>query len=286
MSNYDRSGPASDLLHTFCVVAELGNVTQAADALSKTQSAVSVKIRNLEEQLSVSLFKRMARGVQLTDAGNRLLPVAKKAMLEIDRIGELFSNHLTGQIRVGIPDDYNETILEQALARFCARHKQVEVFIRSGCTASYPEAIDKGELDLAIYSGMPGKSTDAFSNEPTVWVASNDFVLSEYDPIPLAIFDRDCRWRNVPTDTLDAAQKHWRISYVTENMASYKAAIRAGLAIGMMAKSTVESSFQILDEKQGLPLLPETSRRFLKNRSNQSEIVDEMESAILDSLNR
>ena len=256
MKNYDRSGPNSELLKTFCAVAELGNVTQAATVLAKTQSAISVKIRQLEEQLSVSLFNRLARGVELTDEGYRLLPVAKRVLVEINRAGELFTRRLVGRIRVGIPDDYNETILEQALAQFCSRHSEVEVFVQSGCTAGYRDAIDKGELDLAIYSGLPGQVKDAFHTEPTVWVASHEFAIDNNDPLPVAIFDRHCRWRSVPTDTLDKASLNWRIAYLTENFSSYKAAIRSGLAIGIMAKSSVEDSFRVLGITEGLPFCP------------------------------
>jgi len=285
MNLYDRSGPNSELLRTFCAVAEQGNVTQAASVLSRTQSAVSVKIHKLENQLSVSLFNRLSRGVELTEEGKRLLPIAKKVVLEIDRMGNLFSTQLTGRIRVGIPDDYNETILEQVLAEFCRRHPELEVFIQSGCTASYPEAIDRGELDLAIYSGKPGKDKQAFFTEKTVWVAGHDFILSENVSIPLAIFDRNCRWKSVPTDRLDEQGTEWRIAYVTENYTSFKAAIRAGLAIGILPKSAVDDSVRILDKKVNLPVLPETSRSFLNSKNAASDTIQAMKAAILNALN-
>ena len=226
----------------------------------------------------------MARGVELTEEGFRLLPIARKVLLEIDRAGKLFSNRLVGQIRVGIPDDYNETVLEQALAQFCTRHSDVEVFIQSGCTAGYSDAIAKGELDLAIYSGIPGKAAGSFLTEPTVWVAGREFSMEEHDPVPLAIFDRNCRWRSIPTDTLDKANLNWRIAYLTENFASYKAAIRSGLAIGIMCESAVEPSARIIGKREGMPRLPDTSRTILKNKNADPDIIDEMEKAILDAV--
>ena len=62
MNKINRYGLNSELLRTFCAVAELGNITHAADALARTQSAISVKIRKLEEQLSVSLFRANGKG--------------------------------------------------------------------------------------------------------------------------------------------------------------------------------------------------------------------------------
>ncbi len=267
------------------MVAEQGNVTQAAAVLSRTQSAVSVKIRQLEMQLSVSLFNRLSRGVELTEEGERLLPIAKKVLLEIDRVGSLFSTRLTGRMRVGIPDDFNDTILEQVLAEFCRRHRELEVTIQSGCTANYPEAIDRGELDLAIYSGKPGKDKQAFFTEKTVWVAGHDFLVSENSTMPLAIFDRDCQWRSVPTDKLNEQGTEWRVTYVTENYSSFKAAIRSGLAIGILPKSAVDTSIRIIEDRAKLPNLPATSRSFLSSKCAAPDTIQAMKSAILNALN-
>ena len=284
MNKIDGLGPNSELLRTFCAVAECGNVTQAASVLSRTQSAISVQLGKLESHLSVVLFERLARGVTLTDEGRKLLPIARKALFEIDRAGALFLSPLEGKIRVGIPDDYNETILEKALAQFCKRHGHVEVSVRSGCTASFPDAIRNNELDLAIYTAGPIASNDAFFSEPTVWVAGLDFTVPEEGPLPLAIFDRHCWWRDVPTNALDKVNREWRIAYLSENFASVKAAIRAGLAIGILAKSAVEDSMQALTRNEGFPSLPESSLQLLKNRKAASDIVLEMESAILLSI--
>jgi hypothetical protein len=59
----------SDLLRTFLAVARHGNVTRGAETLNRTQSAVSIQIKRLEERLAVPLFRREARGVSLTEAG-------------------------------------------------------------------------------------------------------------------------------------------------------------------------------------------------------------------------
>ena len=148
-----------------------GTSLWAAGVIGRTQSAVSLQIQKLEGVFAVKLFARGSRGVLLTDEGERLLPPARKALAEIDRIGVLFSDPLAGRIRVGIPDDYTETILERALAQFAARYGEVEVFVRSGCTAGFADALRRRELDLAICSAGPVDPQEAFFSEPTVWAA-------------------------------------------------------------------------------------------------------------------
>ncbi|MEM7226615.1 MAG: LysR substrate-binding domain-containing protein [Pseudomonadota bacterium] len=286
MRKIDDTLISSDLLRTFLAVAAVGNVTQAASTIGRTQSATSLQIQKLEAALSVQLFERGSRGVLLTEHGKKLLPAARRALEEIDRVGALFSDPLAGRVRVGIPDDYNETILEKALASFSARHRDVEVFVRSGCTAGFPDAIRRQELDLAIYSAGTMDRDKTFFSEPTVWAASAEFTLSRNEPVPLALFDRDCRWREVPTEALDRADRAWRLAYLSENFTSVKAAIAAGLAVGILAKSALEGSMRVLGQRSGFPALPNTCLSLLKREDRSDQVVDEMEKAIREAIPR
>ena len=277
MNKTERTGPSSDLLRTFLVVADLKSVTAAAEELGRTQSAISVQIRKLEQHFGLSLFDRKARGVDLTEAGQRLLPAARRALREVDSVGALFDTVLTGTIRVGLPDDYGETILERVLADFSAQHPEVEVFARSGCTAGFPDAIRTGDLDVAVYTAGTAKTAPVFFSEPSVWVAAEAFRLAPEDPVPLALFDRNCWWRTVPTDLLDKAGRVWRIAYLSENYTSVKAAISAGLGIGILAESTVSPGMRVVE---GLPVPPRSNLTILKGNRPEDPAVQAMESAI------
>jgi len=284
MNKFNQLGPNSELLRTFCVVAESGNVTQSASKMSRTQSAISVQIKKLEDYFSVELFERQARGMVLSESGRKLLPLAKNALKEVDQIANLFSTPLSGKVRVGIPDDYNDTILEIALAKFCKRHTNVEVFVQSGCTAGFPDAIAKNKLDIAVYSARPVSKKDAFFSEPTVWVCATHFKFDKNDSIPMAIIDRHCWWRNVATNALDESGISWRTAYLSANFASLKASIRSGLAVGVLALSAVEDSMRVLGKKEGFPSLPSSSLQLLKREQTPINIVQEMEAALRQSV--
>ena len=281
MKNIERLDVNSDHLRTFAVVAESGNVTHASLLLGRTQSAISVQIRKLEESLSVRLFDRQARGMKLTDDGRTLLPVARRALSEMQRINSLFSEPLRGRIRVGIPDDYDEMILERMLVDFGRRHSGVEILTQSGCTAEFPKAIAADELDLAVVSGANVGPEDAFYSEPTVWAASEDFYLPSDAPVPLAYLDRGCWWRDLPTSALDEHKRSWRRAYVTTNFASAKAAIRAGLAVGILPFGALDESMRMLTEADGFPSLPPTQRALMKNKKAPRELTTAMSEAIL-----
>ena len=97
--------PTVEHLITFLAVSERQNVSHAADSLGRTQSAISVQIRKLEDLLDVQLFERQSRGMTLTRYGSELVPVAKRAIRELQGIIDMFHPALAGLIRVGIPDD-------------------------------------------------------------------------------------------------------------------------------------------------------------------------------------
>lgn len=281
MNKNECNGPSSDLLRTFLAVAEVGNVTKAASRLGRTQSAISVQIRKLEEALSVSLFERAARGVVLSADGQKLMPVARKAVAEVDQVAALFTDPLDGIIRVAIPDDYSETVLERALAEFATRHSRVEVFARSGCSRHFPDAIARHELDLALYSADPNpRAADVVHAEQTHFVARADFALDMSAPLPLVLFDRHCIWRDIPTQVLDEVGIAWRVAYLSESFSSVRSAIAAGLGIGILANRVVEPTMRILGAEDGFPSLPPSSLQLLRSSKATSKAAQAMDAAL------
>ncbi len=280
MNKIERLVPSSELLKTFLVVVECENVTHAAAMLGRTQSAVSVQIRKLEDTLCVRLFERQARGMILTEDGRKLLPAASRALSEMQRVGALFAGSLRGRIRVGIPDDYNDTILERVLVDFANTHPDVEIFARSGCTSRFADAVRNNDLDVAVCSGSTAIDGDVFSSEPTVWAGGDAFSLAGDEPVPLAILDRTCWWRDMPADALDRAGRTWKIAYLSESFGSVRAAIRSGLAVGALPESNLEAGMKVLSAADGFPPLEPSQRTILVNPKAPAPLVSAMADAI------
>lgn len=281
MNSIERLPVDSAALRTFLAVAEAGNVTHAAARLGRTQSAISVQIRKLEAALAVRLFERRARGMVVTAEGERLLPAARRAVAELDRIGGLFARPLVGRIRVGIPDDYGAAVLERALAAFAAHHPDVEVFVRCGFSVGFPEAIRRNELDLAVNAAKQQAGCDELiMAEPTAWAAGPDTPPPGDGPVRLALFDRSCWWRDAALEALERAGRRYEIAYSSESVAGVKAAISAGLAVGVLAVSTMDRGMRVLGRPEGFPPLPASSLVFLQAADASEEIVAEMKRAI------
>ena len=280
MNNMNIKVPTTDHLISFLAVSECQNVSHAADSLGRTQSAISVQLRKLEDLLGVQLFDRQSRGMVLTRHGNELLPIAKRTVRDLECIGDMFNPKLEGLIRVGIPDDYSESVLERVITEFNKRHPAVEIFTQSGCTSNFPAAIRRMELDIAVYSGPDILDRNVFAVEKNVWTVSDHFMLAANQPVPLALIVRDCGWRTIPTDALERVNRAWKIAYTSENFSSLKSAIRAGLAVGVLPLCQVESGMRVLNMSEGFPPLPDSRRGLIIGDHAPVELAAAMSDAI------
>lgn len=284
MNQIERYPPSSDLLKTFVVIAEEQNLTMAADQLGRTQSAISIQLKKLEDQLGVTLFERHARGMTPSAEGRRFLPAARRALAELHRAAALFAAPITGRIAVGIPDDFEHMILETALADFTRRNPGVEIEAQSGCTAHYPDAIRKGELDVAVCSGPSDLPGQPLAAEPVFWAASLSRDIDPDAPLPLVFLDRTCWWRDIMTDALEEAGRDWIIAYRSSSFTSIGAAIRAGLGVGALPGSAIDANMRVLGAEDGLPPLPTAHRVIMQRSDAPADLAAAMSQAIRDAV--
>ncbi|MEM6988089.1 MAG: LysR family transcriptional regulator, partial [Pseudomonadota bacterium] len=256
MSNIERLSVNGDGLLLFVTIAECQNLTAAAERLNKTQSALSVQLGKLESALNTRLFTRSQQGMALTPDGEKLLPSAHRAVAQLREIQGFFAEQLRGVIRLGLPDDCAERVLEQALRQFRAAHPEVEVVVVAGCTSTFEKQIAKGELDIAVCSGPAALSEHLHSTEPTVWAASSHAAFQLCETLPLAQLDRRCWWREMTEAALTNAKIPFRNVFLSNDYTSLKAAIRSGLAVGVLPRSGLDPALRSLSAADGLPSLP------------------------------
>jgi DNA-binding transcriptional LysR family regulator len=251
----------SDLLRTFLTIAEAGSFTKGAARVYRSQSAVSLQIKRLEALLGSPVFERHARGVVLSPSGERLRPQALRVIELLDRAqSELSSTRLAGSLRVGIPDEYGETVLPQVIARFAQQHPLVELAVRCGFSADFPAALEQRELDVAVYAlEEPAADAPVIKREQALWVTSGQHLAEEQDPLPVALFDRACWWRDRATEALERAGRRYRVAYTSESVAGVKAAIAAGAAVGVLAEGFIGQDLRALSEGDGFPKMPDSA---------------------------
>src|SRR5213595_1826648 len=119
-----------DQLRTFIAIAETGSFTKAADLVHKTQSAVSMQMKRLEERLDRPIFMRDGRASKLTEDGQRLLDYARRIVkLNIEALSAFSDAELIGRVRLGVPDDYADRYLPEIMARFSRAYPGVELSV-------------------------------------------------------------------------------------------------------------------------------------------------------------
>src|SRR6478735_4142824 len=139
-----------DLLMAFVAVAEQRSFTRAAVLLNRTQSAVSMQIKRLEDRLGVELFNRTKANVDLSSAGEGLLGYARRILtLNDEAIGKLRERKVEGVVRLGVMDDYGTLIVPPLLASFAACYPLVHIEMETGLTSSMPSRLGKA-YDLII----------------------------------------------------------------------------------------------------------------------------------------
>lgn len=283
MNESERLLLDSDLLRTFLTIANCGTLTGAAGQLGRTQSAISVQLRKLETGLGVSLFERTSKGMVLTGAGDTLLPRAKVILSEIREASALFTNPLIGSVRVGLPDDFDEAVLERVLTKFSRSHPGVNVVATSGCTSGYAAAINSGTMDIAVCSGPDNGDGETLEMEETVWAAKAGIQVDGRQPVPLAILDRSCWWRDLPIKSLETVGRDYSIAFRSSSFVSLQAAVRSGFAIGVLPASCLNKEIEKLSQTDGFPDLPKSRRSILIAPDAPDSLTSAMAEAIREA---
>ncbi len=272
----------SDLLRSFLAIIDTGSISAGAARIGRSQSAVSLQVKRLEQIVGKPVFERHARGVALSPAGEKLEPVARRTVSLLDAsLADIRSDDLAGAIRIGIPDDRSKTVLSGIVADFAKRHPMVELNVQCASGAGYAEAISAGELDLALYEvETAGPRQEILSDERTFWAASRVHSPEVLDPLPVALFDRACWWRDIALKTLRDSGRTYRIVYSSESVGGVAAAIEAGIAIGLLGESGIGKDFRILTEPDIFTRMPHSRLVLDKSGSAAGPAVQAMSEAI------
>lgn len=257
-----------DLLRAFVAVVECGGFSAAAERLMRGQSAVSLQIRRLEEQLGKRLLERNTRHLALTSEGELLLDDARRILRLNDEIVARFREEdISGPVRLGAPEDFATVHLPNVLARFARSHPHVALEVTCELTLEILGRFNAGGLDLALLKREPagGIGGTRVWREPMVWAAANLEVAAGTGALPLAVSPRPCVYRQRATDALDRAGRSWRVSYTCASLAGALAAVRAGLGVTVLPKTMVPQDLLVLnDEVLDLPDLQDTEMALLE----------------------
>lgn len=274
-----------DFLRTFLAFADTGSFTQAARLVNRTQSAVSMQMKRLEEVVGRALFVRDGRAMSLNEDGQKLVSYARRMLTVHDEaLAEFTEPQLTGSVRIGTPDDYAAALLPLILSRFAEAYPYVNLQVVCEGSPGLREQLAEGTLDLAILTcKTEAKEGTLLKRDRVVWATATDHHVHGRDPLPLALFYPDCPFQHYARDALNRIGRPHRIAYTSHSVAALQAAVLAGLAVTVIAHSSLAAGMRELSEPEGFPGLPTVDIVLAQGRADRTEARSRLTDHILAS---
>ena len=275
----------SDLMRGFLAVVDAGSVTRAADQLGRTQSAVSMQIRKLEESLGQRIFIREPRGVSLTERGKQLLPYAQRVVGLLDEAATtLREKPLSGPVRIGIPDEYVQSILPSVLASFSQRHPDTQVTIRCDFSAPQLAALNADKIDLAvIYENHNGDNVEVLAVDPTVWVTSISHAQHLRRPLPISIYFSSDWCRDFALHSLEQIGVSYHPAFECDTSASMRSAVVNGIAVAPLVRSSIPPGCRELTDEDGFIAIDNARVVLRRNPAGSSPAIEAMVATLRDA---
>ncbi len=275
-----------DWLKCFVAVVDTGSLSSAAGEVFRSQSAISMQLKKLEDAVGHRLLERSSRKLQLTPEGQTLLSYARRMLdLQAEAHGALSKQALSGRVRLGVPDDYAQKYLTPVLRRFAQRHSSVEIELNCEQSTALIPRVAEGELDVALVSRDHARRGILLFHEPMVWVGSPQFELWRRDPLPIAVYEETSLARRGAIHSLAQQGRRYKVVYHSSSLAGQIAAVESGLAVAALTQCSAPLHLQQLGQAQGLgPLAPMEVAIYRSRASRGNAAVDGLQQLLVQTL--
>jgi DNA-binding transcriptional LysR family regulator len=267
-------------LKTLVTAVDLNGFGKAAERLHRTPGAVSQQLKALEEKVGTPLFRKVGRQQVLTEAGELLVGFARRLLQLNDEAAiALRGVHLDGEVRFGMPQDFADSGLPQALARFARVQPGVRLDIAVDRSATLLAGLARGDLDLAIAFGDVSGIEKPLARLPIRWLAHPDLILPAGKPVPLLVMGPPCDFRQAAIDALDRAKRPWRIVMSSGSVSAIWAAAQAGLGVTARAAVHVPADV-VVSPRLKLPALGKIPLHLRRSASRSNAAADHLHSLV------
>lgn len=250
----------TDVLRTFLAVIDLGSFTKAGLLLGRTQPAISLQIRKLEDLVGKTLMDTSGRNITLTRDGENLSRYSRQLLAMNDEIvARLHHKESTGNLRVGLPNDYAVAFFQTALAHYSKLHPETEMSIQCDTSEQLLPMFERDELDIvvAMFDGTPPPGLIYTWAERPIWVSGGDYNTGSKPIIPLAAHPEGCHYRDRMIRSLDQIGKPWRISFCSPGINGLQLAVQSGFGVTALTRRTLLRGMRVLTDRDGFPPMPD-----------------------------
>lgn len=267
-----------DCLRSFVTVSDVRGFTQAGQILGRTQPAVSLQIKRLEELIGAPVFVRGGSRLEVTSTGARLLEYAKQILALNDEVlAELSTPVISGRVRFGIPSEFATILLPRVLGRFA--HSYPAVTLEIHCDLSRNLLAEQGspyDLVLALYDDIDTSNPAYIGSDELVWVTSASHDTHRQPTLPLIVAPTPCLYRARAIRALKDVGRSWRISYTNTDISGIQTAIEEGLGVTVLAQKTVPDTLRILPFSDRFPRLGKVGIYLVQKERGAMESVEKL----------
>lgn len=248
-----------DLLRTLITISEVGGHTRAAALLGRTQPAISLQIKRLDQLLGAKLLTQSGQKTVLSDDGQRLAVYARQILrLNDEAIAQFSAEPIDGSLRVGLPTDYSTAYLQNAILQFGKKTQGTQLKIHCGLSANLLEELHRGEHDVivALYSDEDNQYLSHHWIQQPIWACSDTFQLEKDQPVPIIAHYEGCAYRERMTSVLSRERHRWDIVFSAPGIAELQSAVLSSFGVTALTEQTLLKGMKILPESEGFPALP------------------------------
>jgi DNA-binding transcriptional LysR family regulator len=277
-----------DTMRTLVLAADLGGYAQVATRLGHTPSAISLQMKRLQENIGADLFRKRGRKVVLTEAGEIALRFGRRMLaLNDELLDTIHGASLAGSARLGFSQDFADTVLPRVLSQFTKLYPLVQVELHIEGNAALVDGVAKGTLDVALAVGQADQPTaEVVGTMPLVWIAGQEFLPRDDQPIPLVVLGPQCAFRKRAIQLLDQAARPWRIAAVSPSLAGLWAAALGGLGLTARSALGVPPSLATSERLFDLPSLGTFPITLHASGERLSTGVDRLRAIVRDEVAR
>ena len=268
-----------DLLRAFVSVSQLRSFTKAGELLGRSQPAVTLKIKRLEELVDQKLFLRGGKSLELSDSGVALYNYAKQILTLNDlAISQISKSTVHGKIRLGIPSEFATVLLPKIISRFAKAYPNVALEVNCELSKYLLTRAGRESHDLILVLADQDADLDGdlVKTDELVWVSSKKFNHDKEDAVPLIVASEGCIYRHTAMTGLSNASLSWKIVYTNPDLTGIQYAIQEGLGVTVLSRSIVPENLHILSASAGLPSLDRVSINIICNEQRGSDDAVEL----------
>ncbi|GAA3999670.1 LysR family transcriptional regulator [Allokutzneria multivorans] len=239
-------------LRSLVAIADHGGFHRAATALHLTQSAVSQHVARLAKIVGGELLERDGRQSRFTERGDRLLAEARTILAAHDQALRRLGLDHDAALVIGSSEHAADQLLPELAVALRDAFPQREIRFRLDRTARLAEAVERGDVDLALLLGGPtGGRSRAAGTMRLTWFAAPKFVPT--DPLPLVVYAEPCVVRRTALAVLNEEHVPYRLACEAQDLSGVLAAARGGLGVTLLPVTARRP--EGLAEYEGLPVL-------------------------------